>query len=466
MRALDDSTIAAVATPPGPGAISIIRLSGPRALSIAAAIFRPPGGGFFASKFFESHRLYYGHVVDPKGDRTLDEVLLSVMRGPRSYTREDVVEINAHGGHHAARAILELVVREGARLSEPGEFTCRAFLNGRIDLTQAEAVCDVIQARSQRSLEASVALLGGGLRLKLLKIQDVINEIRIALEAGIDFPEDVPETVDSAALRRRISEGVVAPLQLLIRNSIDGRTIREGLAVTIMGRPNVGKSSLMNRLLEKDRSIVTDLPGTTRDVVQDSTAIDGVVFHLQDTAGLHRSPDPVESIGMAKTRESAEEADLVILVVEAHRPVGAEEIRIFEMIGSKPRIVVMNKVDLWTGPGDGAALPANWRENRCLSVSALTGAGIEELRAELYRAAVGGIAETAETLIPNLRQKGLMQSSLSAAMAAAEDLSRKAAPELVAVSVGLAANFLGEILGSHARAEILDGIFSRFCIGK
>lgn len=466
MRALDDSTIAAVATPPGHGAISIIRLSGPGALPIAAAIFRPPGGAFSTSEFFESHRLYYGHVVDPKGGRVLDEVLLSVMRGPRSYTREDVVEINAHGGHHAARAILELVVREGARLSEPGEFTRRAFLNGRIDLTQAEAVCDVIQARSQRSLEASAALLVGGLRLKLNKIQDVINEIRIVLEAGIDFPEDVPETVDSAALGRRISEGVMAPLQHLIRNHIDGRTIREGLAVTIMGRPNVGKSSLMNRLLEKDRSIVTDLPGTTRDVVQESTSIDGVVFHLRDTAGLHRSPDPVESIGMAKTRESAEESDLAILVVEAHQPIGAEDVQVYEMIGSKPRIVVLNKIDLWTRPGDGAGLPANWRENRCLPASALTGAGIEELRAELHRTAVGGIAEPAETLIPNLRQKGLMESCLSAATAAVEDLSRKADPELVAVHVSMASDLLGEILGTHAKADTLEGIFSRFCIGK
>ncbi len=466
MRDLDDSTIAAVATPPGPGAISIIRLSGSRALPIAAAVFRPPGGTFTASKFFESHRLYYGHVVDPKGGRVLDEVLLSVMRGPRSYTREDVVEINAHGGHHAARAILELVVREGARLSEPGEFTRRAFLNGRIDLTQAEAVCEVILARSQRSLAASVALLAGNLRLKLQKIQDVINEIRVVLEAGIDFPEDVPETVDSAALRGRISVDVIDPLQLLIRNYIDGRTIREGLAVTIMGRPNVGKSSLMNQLLEKERSIVTALPGTTRDVVQDSTSIEGVVFYLRDTAGLHQSPDPVESIGMAKTQESADEADLVILVVEAHLPIKAEDIRIYEMIGSKSRIVVMNKIDLWTGSGDGAGLPSIWRESRCLPISALTGAGIENLRAELYRTAVGGVAETSGFLIPNLRQKGLMERCLSAASAAVEDLARNAAPELVAVNVALASDCLGEILGTHAKDDLLDGIFSRFCIGK
>ncbi len=466
---MDDSTIAAVATPPGSGGISIIRVSGRKAIPIAAAIFRPSAAG--AEKLpprerFETHRLYHGQVVDPADGRVLDEVLLSVMRGPRSYTREDVVEINAHGGHQAARAILELVLGQGARLAEPGEFTRRAFLNGRIDLTQAEAVCDVIQARSQRSLEAAAALLAGGLRLKIKKIQNVINEIRVAIEAGIDFPEEVPETVDAEVVRRRISEDVIAPLQLLIRNHIDGRSIREGLAVTILGRPNVGKSSLMNRLLENDRSIVTALPGTTRDVVQDSCSIDGIVFQLHDTAGLHRSPDPVESIGMAKTLKSAGEADLVLLVVEAHQPIDREDIRIFEMVGSKPRIVVMNKIDLRNRAGAGADLPDSMRDSCCLAVSALTGAGIEELRAQLHQAAVGGAAKTDGTLIPNLRQKGLMERSLAAATAAAQDLARHAAPELVAVNIALASDCLGEILGTHAKADILDGIFSRFCIGK
>lgn len=465
---MDDSTIVALATPPGSGGISIIRVSGRNAIPIAAGVFRASAAGTDnppPHKRFESHRLYHGYVVDPAGGRLIDEVLLSVMIGPRSYTREDVVEINAHGGYQAARAILELVLNQGARLAEPGEFTRRAFLNGRIDLTQAEAVCDLIQARSQRSLEAAAALLTGGLRLKIHKIQDVINEIQVAIEAGIDFPEEV--TVDTEGLGRRISEDVIAPLQALIRNCIDGRTIREGLSVTIMGRPNVGKSSLMNRLLQKDRSIVTALPGTTRDVVQDSTSIDGVFFYLQDTAGLHRSPDPVESIGMAKTMESADEADLVLLVVEAHRPIGPEDIRIFEMIGAKPRIVAMNKSDLCSGPGAGADLPESWRANRCLAVSALTGDGVEALRAELYRAAVGGAANSSlGALIPNLRQKGLMERCLSAAAAAAQDLARQAAPELVAVNIGLASDCLGEILGTHAKADILNGIFERFCIGK
>ncbi len=464
---MDDSTIAAVATPPGSGGIGIIRVSGRNAIPIAAALFRASLAGTGTKpprSQFESHRLYHGYVVDPAGGRVMDEVLLSVMIAPRSYTREDVVEINAHGGHQAARAILELVLNQGARLAEPGEFTRRAFLNGRIDLTQAEAVCDLIQARSQRALEAAAALLTGGLKLKIQQIQNVINDIQIAIEAAIDFPEEV--ALDAENLKRRISEDVIAPLQALIRNCIAGRTIREGLSVTIMGRPNVGKSSLMNRLLAKDRSIVTDLPGTTRDVVQESTAIEGVVFHLQDTAGLHRSPDPVESIGMAKAIESADEADLVLLVVEAHRPVGPEDIRIFELVGTKPCIVALNKSDLQSGPAACPDLPESWRANRCLAVSALTGEGIEALRAQLHQAAVGGAAKSLGELIPNLRQKGLMERCLAAAAAAAQDLARQAAPELVAVNIGLAADCLGEIAGTHAKADILNGIFERFCIGK
>jgi tRNA modification GTPase len=228
----------------------------------------------------------------------------------------------------------------------------------------------------------------------------------------------------------------------------------------------VGKSSLMNRLLEKDRSIVTAVPGTTRDVVEDSICIDGIVFYLQDTAGLHQSPDPVESIGISKTLESTEKADLVILVAEAHQPISPEEIRIYERLGAKPCIIVMNKIDLLVGSVGGFSLPGSWRENRCLPVSALTGVGIEELRAELHKTAAGDAPQAAGALIPNLRQKGLLERALSAAKAATEDLDRQVAPELVAVNIALASDCLGEILGTQVKTEILDSIFSRFCIGK
>ena len=458
---MDEPTIAALATPPGNGAISIIRLSGPRALEIAAALFKPSS----PPKPFESHRLTYGHVVDPAGGRVLDEVLLAVMRGPRSYTREDVVEINAHGGHHAARVILELVVRAGARLADPGEFTRRAFLNGRIDLTQAEAVCDLIRARSERSLEASVALLTGRLREKLLYIQSVVEELRALVEAGIDFPEDAPEAIDTVGMRRRIAAEVVGPLAELIRNTIEGRAIRNGVAVAIVGRPNVGKSSLMNRLLGKERSIVTEVPGTTRDVVEDRFYLEGVEFYLQDTAGLHASPDLVEKIGMAKTLESSGRSDLVLLVVEAHRPIVDGDHRIYEQVGSKPLILVMNKIDLRPGRGDGAELPASWQAHPCVRLSALTGSGIDALRSELVGAACGDLPAP-DALIPNLRQKTLMERALVAAKAAGADIERHAGPELVAVNLTLASDCIAEILGTRAGADVLDAIFSRFCIGK
>ncbi len=458
---MDESTIAALATPPGTGAIGIIRLSGPRALPIAAAIFRPAA----TPEPFESHRLTYGHVVDPAGGRVLDEVLLSVMRGPRSYTREDVVEINAHGGYHAARVILELVVREGARLAEPGEFTRRAFINGRIDLTQAEAVCDLIRARSERSLEASAALLTGKLRNKLELIQNVIKEMRVVIEACIDFPEDATEAIDAGLMRRRIAAEVAVPLKGLIRNTIEGRAIRDGVAVTIVGRPNVGKSSLMNRLLGKERSIVTAVPGTTRDVVEDRFYLEGLEFYLQDTAGLHPSPDLVEKIGMAKALESSGQSDLVLLVAEAHRPIGVEDHRVYEQVVTKPLILVLNKIDLWQGPGDGADLPESWQAHPHVRLSALTGSGIDELRSELVRTA-GGDLPASGALIPNLRQKALMERALNAAAAADADLERHAGPELVAVNLSLAADCLAEIMGTRGGADILDAIFSRFCIGK
>ncbi len=260
----DFSTIAAIATPAGSGGISIIRVSGPHAVPIAAALFQHCTGGPGnrpAGPAFESHRLYYGHMVDPASGRTLDEVLLSVMRAPKSYTREDVVEINAHGGPVAVRSILEAVLRQGARLAEPGEFTRRAFLNGRIDLTQAEAVADLINARSERSLSSAAAQLEGGLRQAVQTIRTFCLDLLVRLEAGIDFPEDVGDLIDTRETVGGLQEQVITPLKQLIRNHVQGRVIHEGLKVAIVGRPNVGKSSLMNRLLARERAIVTPYPG-------------------------------------------------------------------------------------------------------------------------------------------------------------------------------------------------------------
>jgi tRNA modification GTPase len=468
---MDDScTIAAVATPAGSGGISIVRVSGPNAVSIAAALFQPCAGGpenRIAGPAFESHRLYFGHIVDPAGGRRIDEVLLSVMKAPRSYTREDVVEINAHGGPVAVRSILEAVLRQGARLAEPGEFTRRAFLNGRIDLTQAEAVADLINARSERSLASAAAQLEGGLRQAVQAMRTFCLDLLVRLEAGIDFPEDVAELVDAPETVAGLGERVITPLKRLIRNHVQGRVIHEGLKVAIVGRPNVGKSSLMNCLLSRERAIVTPYPGTTRDVIEDTLMVQGVPVVLRDTAGLHASRDPVETLGMAKTLENSGSADLALFVIEAHRPLGAEDRQVYEWIRGRPMLIVLNKIDLLNGSAVRPEVPQEWSREPCVPVSALSGQGVEELRDRILRTAAGESGfEVAGAVIPNLRQKELLERSLASADAAATDLANGSAPELVAVHLTRAAECLAQILGATVKVDILDAIFSRFCIGK
>jgi len=466
----DSSTIAAIATPAGSGGISIIRVSGPHAISIAAALFQPCAGGPEnrpAGPAFESHRLYYGHIVDPASGRTLDEVMLSVMKAPKSYTREDVLEINAHGGPVAVRSILEAVLRQGARLAEPGEFTRRAFLNGRIDLTQAEAVADLINARSERSLSSAAAQLEGGLRQAVQTIRTFCLDLLVRMEAGIDFPEDVGDLIDTRETFTRLQEQVITPLKQLIRNHVQGRVIHEGLRVAIVGRPNVGKSSLMNRLLGRERAIVTPYPGTTRDVIEDTLIVQGVPVMLRDTAGLHVSRDPVETLGMAKTLENSGSADLVLFVLEAHRPLGEEDVRVYEWVRSKPMLIVLNKIDLLNGSAAQAEVPDDFPRERCARISALSGQGVEELQARIIQAATGESGlEVAGTVIPNLRQKELLERSLASATAAATDVVNGSAPELVSIHLTQAADGLGEILGATVKVDVLDAIFSRFCIGK
>ncbi|TFG40311.1 MAG: tRNA uridine-5-carboxymethylaminomethyl(34) synthesis GTPase MnmE [Syntrophobacterales bacterium] len=466
----DFSTIAAIATPAGSGGISIIRVSGPNAVPIAAALFQPCAGRPVsrpAGLSLESHRLYYGHIVDSANGRTLDEVLLSVMKAPRSYTREDVLEINAHGGPVAVRLILEAVLRQGARLAEPGEFTRRAFLNGRIDLTQAEAVADMISARSDRSLSSAAALLEGGLRQEVQKIRTFCLDLLVRLEAGIDFPEEVGELIDARATAAELHERAVLPLKRLIRNHVQGRVIFEGLKVSIVGRPNVGKSSLMNRLLGRERVIVTPYPGTTRDVIEDTLIVQGIPVMLRDTAGLHSSRDPIETLGMARTLENSGSADLVLFVLEAHRPLNEEDLQVYEWIRARPMLIVLNKIDLLNGSAGKAEIPDDWPRERCVPISALSGQGVEELPERIIKAATGESGkEISGIVIPNLRQKELLERSLASAVAAATDLVNGSAPELIAIHLTRAMAGLGEILGTTVKVEILDAIFSRFCIGK
>lgn len=465
-----NATIAAIASPAGTGGISIIKISGPQALTIASILFRSgstaaadaaPGSGF------QSHHLHYGHIVDPASGQTVDEVLLSVMKAPQTYTREDVVEINAHGSPAAVQAILELVLRNGARLAEAGEFTRRAFLSGRIDLTQVEAVSDLINARSARALEISAAQMGGALRQEILAVRGYCVELLARIEAAIDFPEDVDETLDGQALGRDLHHQVIEPVRRLIRMYVDGRAIREGLSVAIVGRANVGKSSLMNRLLGRDRTIVTPFPGTTRDAIEDILVINGVPVSLWDTAGLQEPGNPVESIGIQKTLERAEQADLILFVIEAHKPLSEDDFRIFERVRTKTVVFVFNKIDLAAGASVEAKLPPDWPQSCCVATSALKGLGLEELRSKIIQSAwVENALDGAGTIMPNLRQKKILERCAAAAEEAAGCLDNGGTPELVAIHLKENVDLLDEILGSRAKTDILESIFSRFCIGK
>jgi tRNA modification GTPase len=470
---MDDSTIAAVASPAGTGGISIIKISGPGSIPIAASIFQ---SGTKLSKGqptpagFDSHRLYYGHIIDDQIGRSLDEVLVSVMRAPRSYTREDVVEINCHGGAAAVRAVLELVLRKGARLADPGEFTRRAFLNGRIDLTQAEAVIDVINARTDLSLAAASAQTSGILRREIENIRRFLIEWLARNEAAIDFPEeeDVAESlIDGRILSKSLREKAILPLEQFICNYYEGRLIREGLTVAIVGRPNVGKSSLMNRLLSYERAIVTPHPGTTRDAIEADLAIQGILISLWDTAGLHQSEDPIETIGIQKTNERLAQADLVLFVLEAHRPVTTDDYSIYQKIDSKPIVLVLNKIDLIDESSPPNLIPGDWVATARTPISALSGLGIESVREAIVTfARRDGAWETAPAVLPNLRQKNLLELCIRSAQAAAASLERNESPEIVDIHLRQALDKIDETLGLSARTEIIDSIFSRFCIGK
>lgn len=475
---MNNSTIAAVATPDGPGGIGIIKISGPRAVSIAKAIFTHaesnskslpgnyPSPENICGGCFQSHKLYLGYIIDPENRRTVDEVLLCTMKAPRSYTKEDVVEINAHGGQVAVNAILELVLKQGARIAEPGEFTKRAFLNGRIDLTQAEAVIDIINARTEKSLRVAASQVTGQLKTTVEKIRERLVEFLIRVEADIDFPEDVSDMLDSKRAARDIEERVIQTLKTLIQCYQEGHLLREGLKVTVAGRPNVGKSSLLNRLIHKDRAIVTAVPGTTRDTIEETLNIRGFPVIIADTAGMHETKDPIETLGIKKTIEKIQSSDMVIFMVEANRSLTEDDHRIFQKVKSKPIIIAMNKIDLVKGQGL-AVLPDSWRKNDCVEISALYDRGIEQLKEKIIFTGFGKRRIDSEPgVLPNLRHKLLLEDSLRETEIIIRELGNNTPMELIAIHLQDAIDFLGQILGTNVRLDILDQIFSRFCIGK
>ncbi|RME00395.1 MAG: tRNA uridine-5-carboxymethylaminomethyl(34) synthesis GTPase MnmE [Deltaproteobacteria bacterium] len=456
-----DDTIAAIATPPGTGGIGIVRISGPRALTILERTFRKRGG-------MTSHRLYPGTFVDPEGGEVIDHVLAVVMYAPHSYTGEDVVEIHGHGGTLVMSKILSIVLAAGARHAEPGEFTRRAFLNGRIDLTQAEAIADIIHARSEGGLRLAQRQLGGELGRRLRGFQDRLLTLLARTEAMIDFPEEDDVGEESAGIRRELSP-LLAGMKRLLATFREGRILREGLSVAIVGRPNVGKSSLLNRLLRADRAIVTHVPGTTRDTLEDHAMLGGVPLRLIDTAGLRSTDDLVEAAGIERTRETIEAASLLLWVLDAADPQPEAEAAIARQIEGKKVIPILNKIDRL--PAERARqIPASLRGlplSEPIFTSMTRGVGLEELTARIVAVAFGGEVAPAEgVMISRERHRDALRRSIAHLEQAYEAFEAQRSPEFAALDLSEALHALGEITGATTTEDLLDRIFSTFCIGK
>lgn len=466
---LPEDTICAVATPVGEGGIGIIRISGPEAPAVAGRLFRPRKKGVFPLK---SHRLYLGWIHDPDDGQPVDEVLLSCMAAPHTYTREDIVEINCHSGYAVLNRILEIVLKSGIRLAEPGEFTRRAFLNGRIDLSQAEAVIDIIRSRSHQSLLIANRHMQGAVREMVEQWRGHLLDIRSNVEAAIDFSEDldhqegdIPSQADFLCTRLR-SE-LLSPIEQTIRHYCAGRILREGLTIVLAGKPNVGKSSLLNALLGKDRAIVTPFPGTTRDVVEDSFILSGVQVRILDTAGIRHEPDEIESFGIERTLHSVSQADVVIWVIDGSRPITSEDDSVFHAVSRRELLVVLNKSDL---PCHVSELDAKQRfglPSAPVRLSALNSTDMEKLRTLLAERYLRQPIEQSEgTIVLNLRHKGCLEDALQSLYGAEELLRGGAYGELVSFELAQASKKLDSILGWDGDSELLDRIFSRFCIGK
>jgi tRNA modification GTPase len=455
-------TIAAIATPVGSGGVGIIKISGAEAWAVGSHLFR----SVEPWKAVESHHLYYGHIIDPESAETVDEVLTSFMRGPSTYTREDVVEINCHSGLAVLERILELVVRAGVRLAEPGEFTRRAFLNGRIDLTQAEAILDLVNSKTRRSLHLANEHLGGGLQGIIIDLRNHLLDTMAMIEAAIDFPEEDLEILEGQNLTARLRQQVRDPINTLLEHYEDGRILREGLSVIIAGKPNVGKSSLLNNLLRANRALVTPVPGTTRDVIEESLSLKGIPLRLVDTAGLRQVDDLVEKLGMEYTRERLAQADVVLFMLDRSRPLTLEDLHIYEQIEAKTRLIVLNKIDLDPHP-DFAFISDRFPGEALVEISALHGDGMELLKDAIFHTILGGRLDTEMSVVaPNVRHKLCLERSLAALDRGLELSAERLPAELIALELQESLAHLGEIIGVTTTEDLLDQIFSQFCIGK
>jgi tRNA modification GTPase len=465
-----DDTIAAISTPIGEGGIGIVRLSGPQAKAILGQVFVTPAGAAAGAGTAElgraammpepeSHRFYYGHVVAPDMNVTIDEALAVWMRAPRTYTRQDVAEIHCHGGIVPLQRTLELVLRCGARLAQPGEFTLRAFVNGRIDLAQAEAVVDIVRAKTEASLRVAMEQLDGCISGRVRGIRSCLLQALAHVDASLDFPEDEIPPLNLAATLAQAREQVTA----LLAQAHQGIIYRQGIRTAIVGRPNVGKSSLLNALLRTSRAIVTPIPGTTRDTLEETLNLRGIPLCLVDTAGITQSDNLIEKLGIQRSHQAMERADLILLVIDGSEPLQAADLDLVQAVRNRTAILVVNKMDLPVIAAHTTVAP----EVKHVCISALTGEGLPLLEDAIVAAVFAGQVQTSDVpVISNPRHCEILERALAHISAAQDDYQSSVSTDLIAVDLTAAVSALGEIIGETVGEEVLDAIFSNFCLGK
>jgi len=458
-----EETISAVATATGEGGIGIIRISGNKAIAILAAIFRPMCAKPVSD--LESQKMTYGHIVDPESQKRIDEVLVVIMRAPKSYTREDIVEIHCHGGVVPLKNILALTMQFGARLAEAGEFTKRAFLNGRLDLAQAESVIDIIRAKTDASLRMALGNLAGTLSEKIRVMRFGILGMIANLEATIDFPEEDIEELTAQQVKAAV-ELVIVDIDQLLATKETGRILREGLETVIIGKPNVGKSSLLNALLKEKRAIVTNIPGTTRDIIEEFVNIRGVPLKIVDTAGIRETVDVVEKLGVEKTRECIASADLILVLLDASMPLSVEDKEVLQLLAGREAVVLINKTDL---PAllNMDEVYSYIAEQKVIKMSVLENSGLTELEDFIVdRVYSGQVQQKEGAFINNLRQASLLEQVREHLLAVIVTIENNMPPDCIVVDLRDGWDKLGKITGDTVGEDIIEQIFTNFCIGK
>jgi tRNA modification GTPase len=472
-----EDTICAIATPPGKGGIGVVKISGPKALHLGRAVFCKKRSAIADKDIgevstaglgveYRPRHMYHGYIREAVGGRPVDEVLFVYMNGPHSYTGEDVVEIHAHGGTSVLETIFKMVVQGGGRCAAPGEFTQRAFINGRIDLTQAEGVMELINAKSTSAVKLAAKQVAGEFGRRIHDVRVKILGLITVIEAWIDFPDDVGPAVEIDQKFAEIQREVLPCIQQLVRRHEEGRGFREGFRLALVGRPNVGKSSLLNRLSGRERAIVTEIPGTTRDLIHETVSINGAPIVLTDTAGIQATENPIEKIGIEKTKNQIAASDLVLLVVDPQNGLVDDEIGWFRPEDYKKLLVVINKVDL-TGNSWESRLPGVFGNLPKICVSAKTGFGMEALLGAIENRLFGGrTPNLADTIVPNYRQKEGLQKTLAHLASAVQAYQEEVPLEMIAIDLQACLTALEDILGINVRQDILEYIFKEFCVGK